>query len=113
MTLREAHTHTKTFTLTRGKQLLFALCGFSALFFVLYMYLLSTTVFNIVVRKNIESTIREKTTEISDLQLAVLSRSTTLDKSYIASAGFVTPAKTTFVSRTTFVGAAPTTNHAF
>lgn len=105
MTITKIHTTTKLFTDIRGHQLFYCLVGLLGVMLALYLYLLSTTVVNIVVRKNIENDSKAKISTIGNLELSYLNVTALHDRTYITEAGFVEP-NTIYVSRGTFLSQA-------
>lgn len=85
------------------RNIFFFLVFFAILSFSLYMFLLGSTIFDLVARKNTELSIREVSSSISSLELEVLgyNNKVTLDKAY--ELGFVNNTDPKFVSRKAMV----------
>ena len=72
MTIKKIQQKSKTLTETRGRQLFFWMVLCAGGLFAMYLYFLSTTVFSIVTRKNVENDIRAKVTSIGELKLTYI-----------------------------------------
>ncbi len=101
MTIKRIQQHSRAITETRGKQIFYGLIIACGILFAMYLYFLSTTVFSIVTRKNVENDIRAKITSIGELELKYLSFYSSVDKSLALENGLVDPREVYFVSRNT------------
>ncbi|PCI20016.1 hypothetical protein COB64_02910 [Candidatus Wolfebacteria bacterium] len=97
-------TTTLKINLTQFKKRLFiVLSFFVVLFAVTYMFLIASSVGNIVERKNLENEVRSITSTIGELELEYLSITNTIDIKYAKTLGFVEPSSTYYASRATLV----------
>lgn len=103
MTIKKIQQKSKTLTESRGKQLFFWMVLCAGILFAMYLYFLSTTVFSIVTRKNVENDIRAKVTSIGELELTYLNYFSSINKTLAYEEGFIEPKEVYFVSRSTLL----------
>lgn len=68
-------------------------------FSALYMYFVGQTIFAVAERENLEDTIVETETEISELELALIEKKRLITREFAVREGFVEVENTTFVKR--------------
>ena len=99
----------KTTTLIHGdfERTTFVLLSLGAgVSFFLYLFLVGSTIFNVVERKNAEITNRSLETSVSELELVYLSESKRIDMALAKTLGFKEANRPAFASRAT-LGKAP------
>jgi hypothetical protein len=66
---------------------------------LLYAYLVSRTIFNVVARKNLESHIADLSSEISDLEFSYIAAKGSITKEFAYARGFTDATQAIFVRR--------------
>ncbi len=66
---------------------------------LVYVYLIGSITFNVLARKNLEKTVRELGSNISELELRYLASTNKIDKNYALSLGFIDMNTNIFASR--------------
>ena len=70
-----------------------------AIIFLVYVYLIGSMTFNILARKNLESTVKILGNNVSQLELTYLNKASEIDKNYVLSLGYVDNEPQIFVTR--------------
>lgn len=66
---------------------------------LVYIYLIGSMTFNILARKNLESTVKTLGNSVSQLELTYLNKANQIDKNYVLSLGYVDNEPEVFVTR--------------